>query len=147
MRVPTVICIGLLACVVGVEAVSSKAKPPSAYPRTLREVPPQFQGAWDTFGSRGCVREVSFRLEPRRFYNFEASYDVLKVVLRSPTLIVVHTRLDRVHGGPNYGTWTLKLVQGGTALSGPSGNPPYFERCQYGASPSDLLQNVANQQG
>lgn len=138
--------IALLACALGFESVGSSAKPPSAYPRTLREVPTQFRGAWETFGDHGCIREVTYRLEARRFFNFEASYDVVKVILRSPTLIVVHTRLDPVHGGPKYATWTLRLVKGGKALTGPSGNPPYFERCRPGKSPGELLQNIVNPQ-
>ena len=146
MRISTLIGVGLLG-MLGAVSVSSKAKPEPPYPRTVREVPSEFRGSWETFGSRGCIREVSFRLEARRFYNFEASYDVVKITLRSPTLIVVHTRLDPVHGGPKYGTWTLRLVEGGNALSGPNGKPPYFERCQYGPPSSDLLQNVVNQQG
>ena len=146
MTIPNRVPIVLFSCTLSLGA-SSSATSPSAYPRTVREVPAQFRGAWETFGDQGCIREVSYRLEARRFYNFEASYDVVSVTLRSPTLIVVHTRLDRVHGGPKNGSWTLRLVKDGNALSGPDGTPPYYERCRYGQTPSQLLDQGVSPRG
>lgn len=119
----------LFVLVLSASGVSAKTY---NYSRTVREIPPQFRGAWDELVSDGCEgREARFQLERRYLFNFEVAYDVLKVTMRSPTLIVVHTQLDPQFGGPEDGTWTFRLVRGGNALSGPDGKRPYFGRCRH----------------
>lgn len=132
MTIQRIAAITLIACALNVAPAAEGAKPKPAYPRAIREIPPQFRGAWDELVTDGCGgREARFQLEARQMFNFEVAYEVQTVTLRSPTWIVVHTQLDPEFGGPEDGEWTFRLVQGGNALSGPSGKPPYFDRCRY----------------
>ena len=119
----------LIACTFGLQPVH--ARPGSGYPKTLREIPREFRGSFDETGY--CGRETRFRLQASNLFNFETSSKVLKVILTSPTDIVIHTRIGREHrdGGPDTDKWTFKLVETGD-LAGSDGKPPYLLRCRHG---------------
>ena len=128
MTMPRIAKIVLTVCVLAVHSAGAAANSASAYPRAAREIPSEFRGTWD---EQNCgIREVRYRLTARRLFNFEAGYDVLKVTLRAPNLIVVTTRADPEVGGRKFGTWAFRLANDGKALSESGGS--FINRCSFG---------------
>lgn len=110
--------------------LGAQAQAPAAYPQTLREVPAAFRGGWDEIDD--CSeREPRFSITATSFYNFEVRWQVREVRMLSPTEIDIVT----LHDDPDRGVtgeeeiWTIRLVDGGRAITGRNGGTPDFPRC------------------